>query len=395
MNSKIRNALNAMIAEMREKEQLFSAGIEKAISEVERHRFIPVIYLPKDGKLEKFSVNAENPEEFLLKEVYKNTPLIIDARGDKVISTSSQPGVMAMMLKAIRLGPGMKVLEIGTGSGYNAAVMSEMTGSGANIYTIEVLENVGESARANLKGAGYDDVNVIIDDGGKGYASAAPYDAVIVTCSASTITASWIEQLKTGGYLSAPLATRGMETLVEMEKTADGSLKGVATHYVRFIKFDSTDTTINHDYMVSSDRASLSRLIKKHAVEHKELTERVKGLERTEMLDFQFFLALSCEDAICFYDEEEENSPRSYGIWKKSIGEGGIVLMQSDKVISQGSTKITDSFGLYFDKWKALGKPGLSDYELEFSQGAISTELGENEWLIKRKDVSQIARLKS
>ncbi len=383
-----------MISVMREQDQLFTSEIEQALSKVERHRFIPAIYLPKDDALVKHVVDPEDPDEQLLAEVYKNTPLVIDAKGDKVISTSSQPGVMAMMLKAIDLKKGMRVLEIGTGSGYNAAVMSEITCSGKVVFTTEVLKDVGDTAKDNLVRAGLKDVNVIICDGGKGYADGAPYDAVIVTCSASTITSSWIDQLKIGGRLSAPLATRGMETLIAMSKTADGVLKGVPTHFVRFIKFDSVDTTISHDYMVSSERASLSRLIRKHAVENGGLTKKFAGMERKELLSFQFFMALDSEHAICFYDVEQENQPRSYGLWNKSINDGGIVLMQGDKVISHGNSKVTDEFALHFDRWKALRKPGLDQYEMEFSNSAAEKPLKENEWLIKRKDVNQVVRLK-
>ena len=128
---------------------------------------------------------------------YEDRPLPIG-----FTKTISQPYIVAAMTEAVKLRPGDKVLEIGTGSGYQAAVLAEM---GNDVYTIEIMPELADRARADLKRIGYADVHVRAADGYAGWPDAAPFDAIIVTAAAPNIPGTLFDQLATGGRMVLPV----------------------------------------------------------------------------------------------------------------------------------------------------------------------------------------------
>lgn len=141
-----------------------------------------------------------------LDAVYSNVafPTKIDASGT-TISSSSEPGVMAVMLANLELHEAHRVLEIGAGTGYNSALIAELIGSAGRVTTIDIDDDVVDRARRSLKSAGYD-AEVVCGDGRQGWSATAPYDRIIVTTSCSEIASAWSEQLVDGGLLEVPLA---------------------------------------------------------------------------------------------------------------------------------------------------------------------------------------------
>ena len=119
--------------------------------------------------------------------------------------TISAPSMVAIMTSHLKARPGHKVLEIGTGSGYQAAVLAEIVGDEGHVYTVERIPELAEMARRNLERTGYAKrVTVIVGDGSQGYRDKAPYDRIIVTASSPDIPRPLIEQLKPGGILVIP-----------------------------------------------------------------------------------------------------------------------------------------------------------------------------------------------
>ena len=144
--------------------------------------------------------------------------------------TISQPFIVAYMTKRIEVDPGMRILEIGTGSGYQAAVLAEL---GADVYSIEIVPELADHARAALASEGYDSVKVKTGDGYKGWPEHAPFDAIIVTCAPAKIPDALKTQLKDGGRMILPVGT-GIQQLVVLEKTAEG-FREIPDLYVRFV----------------------------------------------------------------------------------------------------------------------------------------------------------------
>ena len=160
---------------------------------------------------------------------------LIDPYGDHPCSigygqTISQPYIVAYMTEALNLEPGEKVLEVGTGSGYQAAILAEL---GMNVYTVEVVPELAAHARKALACEGYDRVQVLMGDGRRGWPECSPFDAVIVTCSPEEVPDALVDQLKEGGRMVLPLDT-GAQRLVILKKK-DGRISRQDDIFVRFV----------------------------------------------------------------------------------------------------------------------------------------------------------------
>jgi protein-L-isoaspartate(D-aspartate) O-methyltransferase len=145
---------------------------------------------------------------------YRNRPLSIGSG-----QTISQPFIVALMTDLLAIEPGDTVLEIGTGSGYQAAVLGELAGA---VYSVEIVEPLGKEAAATLDRLGYANVHTRIGDGYKGWPEHAPYDSIIVTAAPDHVPAALIEQLKPGGRLVIPVGGRAQELEI-ITKNADGT----------------------------------------------------------------------------------------------------------------------------------------------------------------------------
>jgi protein-L-isoaspartate(D-aspartate) O-methyltransferase len=147
--------------------------------------------------------------------------------------TISQPFIVAYMTQMLDLDPNDRVLEIGTGSGYQAAVLNEFT---PHVFTIEIVKPLGERAIETFKKHGYETIRVKIGDGYKGWPEAAPFDAIIVTCAPDDIPAPLLEQLRPGGKMIIPVGSRweGQE-LVLVEKDEKGKVTRRSVMPVRFV----------------------------------------------------------------------------------------------------------------------------------------------------------------
>lgn len=191
-------------------QQILNRGIRNArvldaMRSVERHHFVPEQYRHM---------------------AYSDRPLPIGYQ-----QTISQPYIVALMTDYLNLKEGEKVLEIGTGSGYQAAVLAELVGQ---VYSVEIVEELAHRARKALDELGYDNVHVRIGDGYKGWEEQAPYDAIIVTASPSDIPPPLKDQLAEGGRMVIPVGGPVFQKLVLLRKK-DGKVKQTDVTSVRFV----------------------------------------------------------------------------------------------------------------------------------------------------------------
>jgi protein-L-isoaspartate(D-aspartate) O-methyltransferase len=187
--------------------EALSERVMEAMARVPRHRLVPP---------------AEEPH------AYRDRPLSIGLG-----QTISQPFIVALMTDLLDVKTGEKVLEIGTGSGYQAAILAEL---GARVFTIEILEPLGREAARRLGELGYHSVQTRIGDGYRGWPGEAPFDAIIVTAAAPELPPALADQLKPGGKLVIPLGSQsGLQTLYLIQKQPDGKLSRRAVLSVRFV----------------------------------------------------------------------------------------------------------------------------------------------------------------
>jgi protein-L-isoaspartate(D-aspartate) O-methyltransferase len=159
-------------------------------------------------------------------KAYEDQPLPIGLN-----QTISQPYIVALMTSLLKLRPGSRVLEVGTGSGYQAAVLSRIAG---DVYSIEILKPLSERASHTLAELGYRNVHLRVGDGYKGWRDAAPFDGIIVTAAPPRIPEPLLEQLKVGGKLVIPVGD-AYQDLIVMTKRADGGFDRASVLPVRFV----------------------------------------------------------------------------------------------------------------------------------------------------------------
>lgn len=167
-------------------------------------------------------------EEAMAAQAYSDTPLPI---GEK--QTISQPYMVALMTELLELKGREKVLEIGTGSGYQAAILAVMAD---RVYTVERIRSLALRARKALDSLGLLNVNIKMSDGTVGWEEEAPFDAIIVTAGAPDIPQQYIDQLKPGGRLVIPVGTQFEQVLVRVVKQEDGSVEREDITGCRFVK---------------------------------------------------------------------------------------------------------------------------------------------------------------
>ena len=192
------------------KEQLMPRGIHEervlaAMAKVPREEFVP---------------------EYLRAASYADQPLPIGYD-----QTISQPFIVAFMTEQLRPQPTNRVLEIGTGSGYQSAILAELV---AEVYSIEIIEPLARTAEATLQRLGYKNVHVKVGDGYKGWPEYAPFDIVIVTCAPDHVPPALADQLKEGGRMIIPVGGPGDQELYLLEKE-HGTLHRRAVSPVRFV----------------------------------------------------------------------------------------------------------------------------------------------------------------
>jgi protein-L-isoaspartate(D-aspartate) O-methyltransferase len=184
-----------------------SDPVLNAIGRVPRHEFVPAS---------------------MASQAYANRPLPIGEG-----QTISQPFIVALMTELANPGPSSRVLEIGTGSGYQAAVLAELA---AEVYTIEIVASLGRHAADTLSRLGYRNIRTRIGDGYKGWPEAAPFDAIVVTAAPDHVPPALVGQLKPGGRLVVPVGPQSaVQELLVIEKLADGRTVETRKLPVRFV----------------------------------------------------------------------------------------------------------------------------------------------------------------
>jgi protein-L-isoaspartate(D-aspartate) O-methyltransferase len=191
-----------------------SPTVEAAFRAVPRHLFVPHV-----------SVEA----------AYRNEAIPTKLLDGRAVSSASQPSIVAVMLEQLDVAPGQRVLEIGAGTGYNAALVSQLVGPSGRVVTIDIDEDIVEGARAHLAAAGIEGVEVVCRDGGLGHPADAPYDRIVLTVGAWDIAPAWWNQLAIGGRLLVPLSLLGVQRCVALENR-DGWLESASVRDCGFMR---------------------------------------------------------------------------------------------------------------------------------------------------------------
>ncbi|MDT7579075.1 MAG: protein-L-isoaspartate(D-aspartate) O-methyltransferase, partial [Pseudonocardiales bacterium] len=190
-------------------------AIEEAFRAVPRHLFLPGVPV---------------------RRAYADEAVAVQAVDGVTTSSASQPSMVAIMLGQLDLRPGHRVLEIGAGTGYNAALMARIVGPDGRVVTVDIDADLVDGAARHLADAGVDGVELICADGALGYAPAAPYDRIVLTVGSGDVRPEWVAQLAPGGRLLLPLAVRGTQLSVALDLGDDHVLRSASVNRCAFVR---------------------------------------------------------------------------------------------------------------------------------------------------------------
>lgn len=338
---------HALIEGLQRQGVITDTRIAEAFATVPRHLFLPQI-----------------PPE----QVYSNQAIITKIEDGVNISSSSQPAMMAIMLGQLLVEQRQRILEIGAGTGYNAALLRFLVGPSGRVTTIDVDDDIVDAARAQIAAAGYHDVRVILGDGGYGYAADAPYDRVILTVGASDLLPAWHEQLRPDGLLVLPLSLGpGMYSLA-LRKLSNGTLISESLSPCGFIRlrgiFASTEQTLTFgDWQVACEPGP--------RLDPARLTDLLAQPTATitlpdETTEAHFFLAFTGEPLARLLRRNAEEQPELYSerhALLDTVTLSGCTLPGwQDPTITQFGTPFAyERLQAQLARWVALGKPRLND----------------------------------
>ncbi|MGH3829733.1 MAG: methyltransferase domain-containing protein [Pseudonocardiaceae bacterium] len=335
-----------------------------ALTEVPRHEFIPELIWHHDrdtaGHGDLVPLRRRDDPQGWLERAYANvsvTTQVDDGHpaseggcGFEITSSASMPGVVAQMLIALKVEPGMRVLEIGTGTGYNAALLAHRLGAD-NVVSVEVDPAVAERARHSLAGAGFGAVTVVTADGAEGYPPRAPYDRVISTVAAAEVPPAWVAQTRPGGLVLTPWGTPyysgGLLALsVHHDATATGGIVGPASFMwlraqripryrtSRIVRDDdatTASTTDLHPWHVAGDAHAATAI----------------GLRVPR-----------CED---FYHPDSSDTGTLYLVdqWSRSWATVHVTTEPPYEVRQSGERKLWDEVRAAHQWWVSVGEPAV------------------------------------
>jgi protein-L-isoaspartate(D-aspartate) O-methyltransferase len=221
-----------LVEKMGEKQHL-SEAVKQAFLEIPRHIFVPSYYERTQGG---YVLHTQEENDTWYQHIYDDVSLVtlVNDQG-QAISSSSQPSIMAPMLEYLDVRPGLRVLEIGTGTGYNAGILAHLAGDSALVTTLDIDPQLTKQAQERIEQV-IGPMAVVTGDGEQGYGNNAPYDRIIATASTATVPQAWYEQLAPGGILVCILQHNGVGGVVKAIKDPHTSqLRGHILHGASFM----------------------------------------------------------------------------------------------------------------------------------------------------------------
>ncbi len=299
----------------------------------------------------------------------------------------------------------MQVLEIGTGSGYNAAILSELLEGDGHIVTVDIDSTLVDDARKNLSAAGCDGVEVVCWDGSRGFTDAAPYDRIIVTADARDVSSHWVDQLTDAGVLVAPLWFKGFSLSVALEKHATGLL-GLSVSPCTFIPLRGAwqrsegyypiqgrsdqppSMLIGLDWPEQLDLAKLHDLLASEEAELRDIGRSLEGQFISQNLLSGLFLSLTTHHGVFALMPTGQDAPfhtPGYGLIAADLNSAAILNDRfPNQALVYGNSAAYSELLELLNLWDGLSHPSVHDLKVRALYGSPMS-IPDRSWVIPKQ----------
>jgi protein-L-isoaspartate(D-aspartate) O-methyltransferase len=363
-----------------------SEATEKAYLATPRHLFVK--RYREWGTQEWREVREENLEEHLV-TLYTDRSLILFGEDDNNIpSTISQPSFVLRMLDMLQLRPGHTVFELGSGSGWNAALMGHLIGPEGHVYSLEIIPEVTKIAIKTIESLGIKNVSIIAADGGEGYAEGAPYDRAIFTAGTYDLPRHFYDQMRDEGLLLVVIKSEGGgDSLFLLRKTG--------SHFESLESMPCGFVQLSGKYQVESlEPITLATLPEWTELQHKEISKtpfwwgwKGKAGLVWRTLGIRSFLGITEPVFRAFKTEKIDERSREehyFGLWDRV--HDSLVLAKNDWLIAYGNAVAKERLVQKVRQWVDLGMPSAASFTLRVYPSDVPLTAGENQWIVKRKE---------
>ncbi len=373
MTPDVRDFVERYVSRLRDAGVIRSPDVERALSAVPRHRLLETFHHRSAEGRVTVHHDPERPRPEHLEVIYADTALATRYIDGWPASSTSAASLVATMLELLDLRRGMKVLEVGAGTGYNAALMAEIVGDQRLVIAMDVLPDVVEQTRRLLAGAGYPGIEVLLGDGFDGVPGEAPFDRIVGTVGCSDLSPRWAGQLAAEGAMLIPLEHADWYPLV-LVRPESGELRGRVVHWTGFmpvrgpLRVDGLWTR----GVVLADPAEIVR---------EPAAEPLFASDEQES-DFLFFLGLN--------DRRASGTPDGPGL---SDGCAGWAAAAPQGITWWKDAGMAGDLVRRHREWDALGRPGMLEYQLSFVPVAEEFRLPPGGWQVKRRFYRELVTL--
>lgn len=395
--------LKAYVALLIENGALQSESVRRAFLQVRRHRFIHrwcELSMPNGvPSWSLVSPDLANPSLRELEHVYSDCSLVTAVQGQVPVGSLSQPSLVASMLETLSPSPGMRILEIGTCSGYNAALLSELVSRTGMVVTIENRPEAAAAAKDAMAAEGYENVNVLCGDGFFGASQHAPFDRVIATVGCSDISPHWLEQIRGNGSMLIPLQHGQMEYLVSLvpDEAQSLSASGSVVGRAGFMPIEGALAWANPWRCLLLSKEADSEYWRKPLPSClPEPAQSSPPWMDCRHADFHFFLSL--------ISRELWQTQRAYGF--SDMGTGAKLEIRADGVVASGpsnqlaknaAVRLYEQLQASVHQWEELGAPELDLYKISFAPKSkfhsSSDAFPDALWIVERVHFMELVSL--
>ena len=374
---------NALVEHLVDKGAIVSPQVREAFASAPRHLFVPNVDVAT---------------------AYADQPVFIRWDGGTPISSSTQPTMMAIMAEQLRPQSGHRVLEIGAGTGYNAAVLAHIVGPNGSVVTVDIDQEIVDEAAGNLVNAGYGGVKVVCGDGFEGFSPGQPYDRIMVTVGAQDVSPLWVEQLQDGGIMVVPLWFRGYRLSVALQKR-DGVLESLSASPCMFIPIrgiagrtegyfpiagtahDDPQMYIGMEQDEPRRRCDLERIFAQEP-QIRNLDRSLRGQFHTQDLSSGLYMFLTVDPRINIVHWETQDG-RFQGAGYALIDletMSAAVLSDShpDRAMGYGNDVAYAELLRLLDRWDELGHPSIRDLRIR-ALFVPPPSIPEDNWVVAKR----------